>query len=291
MRISVIIPTRHRNEHLAQCLERLAPGRQTLAAADYEVIVTDDGSRSTAASMIAEQFPWARWVAGPRRGPAANRNNGAKAAQGDWLAFTDDDCLPEPTWLASYLVAQRPDIEVYEGRTRAHGQLDLLHEAPVNESGGCLWSCNLMISRPLFSRIKGYDEDFEFWCEDMELNSRLRRLAVATRFVPEAIVEHPVRPRPLGWRAGAPWEARVLLWYKEGNRSSPWAWLPKQLVRFRLGQVRRAPLGVKSAAALASAFAELAWVVTHLRFWDRKQRALMATRDPSFPSGMRTSAE
>ena len=90
---SVVIPTCHRNDALAACLERLAPGKQSLAAASYEVIVTDDGSRATSEAMLREKFPWAKWMAGPRRGPAANRNHGAKHANGNWIAFADDDCL------------------------------------------------------------------------------------------------------------------------------------------------------------------------------------------------------
>ncbi len=45
--ISVIIPTRHWNDSLADCLRRLAPGAPTLPANRYEVIVTDDGSAMT----------------------------------------------------------------------------------------------------------------------------------------------------------------------------------------------------------------------------------------------------
>jgi glycosyltransferase involved in cell wall biosynthesis len=105
MLISVVIPTRHRNKALAECLQRLAPGVQTLPADGYEVIVTDDGSVTTAEVLVRERFPWARWTAGPRRGPAANRNHGASVARGDCLAFTDDDCLPSPGWLAAFAAA------------------------------------------------------------------------------------------------------------------------------------------------------------------------------------------
>src|SRR5579862_6697110 len=39
--ISVVIPTRHRNDLLSRCLDCLAPGAQTLSAGQYEVIVSD----------------------------------------------------------------------------------------------------------------------------------------------------------------------------------------------------------------------------------------------------------
>ena len=51
---SVVIPTCHRNDLLARCLDRLAPGAQTLPAARYEVIVSDDGSVTTAEVLLRE---------------------------------------------------------------------------------------------------------------------------------------------------------------------------------------------------------------------------------------------
>lgn len=198
-KFSVIIPTCHRNDDLALCLERLALGRQTLAAADYEVIVTDDGRTSTAEAMLRERFSWARWVQGPRKGPAANRNFGASHAQGDWLAFTDDDCLPEAVWLAELLITIRsaPDIAVVEGCTKPTGpRLRADMECPVNETGGHLWSCNFAIRRRLFIEIGGFDTAFPGPAmEDMDLHFRLKKAGIITIFNPKALVFHPWRPR------------------------------------------------------------------------------------------------
>ena len=55
--------------------------------------------------MVNEEFPMVRWNEGPRRGPAANRNFGARVADGEWLIFLDDDCNPRPGFLAAYLKA------------------------------------------------------------------------------------------------------------------------------------------------------------------------------------------
>src|ERR1700743_99135 len=89
--ISVIIPTCHRNQDLGRCLGALRPDSQK-SPFSYEVIVADDGSKSTAEELIRAEYAWARWVAGPRRGPAANRNAGARNARGAWVLFLDDDC-------------------------------------------------------------------------------------------------------------------------------------------------------------------------------------------------------
>ena len=86
--ISVVVPTRDRPDALARCLAALA--RQRGAALD--IVVVDDSDRGGAVA------PGARVIHGGGRGPAAARNLGARAARGDVVCFTDDDCLPAPDW-------------------------------------------------------------------------------------------------------------------------------------------------------------------------------------------------
>ncbi len=195
--LSVVIPTCHRNDLLAECLERLAPGQQTLSAEHYHVIVTDDGSKTTAEAMIAQRFPWARWMQGPRRGPAANRNGGAAAATAPWVVFTDDDCLPGPAFLQSYAnaISAHPGVLVFEGKTSAEGpRRHPLQSAPINETGGVLWSCNFAINRESFRQLGGFNETFPFAAmEDVDFRKRLKRFGLESRFVPEAEIVHPWR--------------------------------------------------------------------------------------------------
>ena len=193
--VSVIIPTYHRNDLLAKCLDCLAPGVQTLAIEHYEVIVTDDGSQTTAQTMIQTFYPWAKWVAGSSQGPAANRNNGARYAQGEWLAFTDDDCLPDPQWLKAYtqaIVAESSCL-IFEGRVYVdRPRRSLAETSPINESGGYLWSCNFIIHRHIFESLGGFDERFPYAAmEDVELRQRIIKIGQPFKFVRSASVCHP----------------------------------------------------------------------------------------------------
>lgn len=197
MKFSVIVPTCDRPALLRACLERLAPGRQTLPSDAYEVIVTDDGVRPVE-QVIESAFPWARWTRGPRRGPAANRNHGASFARGEWLVFTDDDCLPEAGWLDAFATAIATDavVAAWEGRTYcAEREWGPLRFAPVNERGGLLWSCNLALARGAFTRLGGFDATFPHaHLEDVDLRWRIKRAGLAHRFCPAAAIEHPSRP-------------------------------------------------------------------------------------------------
>lgn len=198
MIFSVVLPTCNRPDTLANCLACLAPGTQTLPDRDYEVIVTDDGRSAAAETLVRERFPWARWTRGPQRGPASNRNHGTTLARGEWIVFLDDDCVPEPGWLAAYAaLAQRGETQVLEGRTRASGERTSIDtEAPVNDCGGYLWSCNFAIRAARFRQLGGFDEGFPGPAmEDVEFRTRLRQQNVPVVFVPGAVVHHPWRRR------------------------------------------------------------------------------------------------
>lgn len=226
-RFSVVVPTCRRNDALARCLNRLMADRQEFPFDQFEVVVADDGPvEDNARLLVTHTYPWARWVAGPRRGPAANRNRGASQARGRWLAFTDDDCLPQPGWLSSF--AKRLDspggdkLRVLEGRTTAGEGTPRgpRYTSPVNEYGGLMWSCNFAVERRFFFELGGFDERFPFpHLEDVDLRLRLDDRQEPYPFVPEALVEHPPRPE-----------------------SSARSWVRSRESAFYLAQKRRVPL-------------------------------------------------
>jgi len=96
---SIIIPTYNRPAMLAECLKSLTeldyPPRV------FEVIVVDDGG-PVSLRPVVESFEKEMQIILLRRengGPAAARNSGIAVARGKYLAFTDDDCKPDPGWL------------------------------------------------------------------------------------------------------------------------------------------------------------------------------------------------
>jgi GT2 family glycosyltransferase len=196
MKLSVIIPTCNRNDLLCKCLDLLAPANQTIVD-DYEVIVTDDSRDDIAKNLINESYPWVKWVGGPKRGPAANRNNGAKMAGGEWLAFIDDDCLPDYHLLLGYqngIKAHSKNV-VFEGCTIVDRPKNKFNEeAPLNLTGGYLFSCNFAIRADYFRQLNGFDENFPYPAmEDSELAYRIRAQGVEMVFLKDAIIMHPWR--------------------------------------------------------------------------------------------------
>ncbi len=283
----MIVPTYHRNDLLHDCLSALAPSVQTIDASEYEVIVTDDGKSSTAEALIRDEFPWARWVAGPQKGPAANRNSGAKQVKGKWLIFTDDDCVPSPGFIAGYKEAVAvSDALAYEGKTTCEeGIPSPMYTSPINISGGCFWSCNIMMERGLFQQMDGFNEQFAVASnEDTDLRERLRAKKIQIQFAPQAAVNHPPRPRISGAKAGRLRETIVQMWYMTGNRSATKisAALLRTVVAENIMLSRQHPLSKNTVVFLVYGVSEFVYVATHLSQWNRRYREAYAHTTPSY---------
>ncbi|HEX5152929.1 MAG TPA: glycosyltransferase [Parafilimonas sp.] len=217
--VSLIIPTCNRNDLLAQCLDRLDPAFQSVNRTEYEIIVTDDSKEIAASDLIKTHYSNVKWAKGPGKGPAANRNNGAKHAKGKWLVFIDDDCLPSKNFISAYqqAIADNKDILAFEGKiTAGNCPVSLLDEAPLNEKGGYFWSCNIAINRLFFEKIGMFDETFPYAAmEDVDLFYRIKKVTDRYLFVPAAEVAHPYRTNKKLVRSAIQRHASIMLYLKK----------------------------------------------------------------------------
>ncbi len=95
VRYSVVIPAYNAGRTLPDTLAALR--NQSVPPEDYEVIVVDDGSTDETPSVVRRLG--AKCITQPNRGPAAARNRGVRAARGEFVLFTDADCVPERDWI------------------------------------------------------------------------------------------------------------------------------------------------------------------------------------------------
>jgi glycosyltransferase involved in cell wall biosynthesis len=271
MKLSVVIPTRTRDVALARCLESLRS--QVISELD-EVIVSDDGVSKTTQGMIESRFSFARWTAGPQRGPAANRNHGASLTNGDFIVFLDDDVEPSPDLLSAYRSAIVSDIDVYEGRTTCRqGLRSPLEDSPINETGGYLWSCNMMIRTTCWQKSGGFDEDFPYpHMEDVAFRDRLAATAVRSSFVASAVVDHPPRPVPGPRLLARQHESYFVYTYKYLGRRPSLYEFAGAFLRHRLGTIRAYRLSSASVVALGSMCVEAAHILKYWHGWDKKWR-------------------
>jgi GT2 family glycosyltransferase len=183
---------------LADCLQQLEHDKNVIGNV-FEVIVSDDGNKENSKGMIETNFPWVKWVQGPCKGPASNRNNAASLANGEWLIFLDDDCIPDTGIIGNYMkgIQNNTNTNVFEGRIYADREKRRMdEESPINETGGYLWSCNFMIKTDLFTSLKGFDESFPYAAmEDAEFRYRIQKRKQNIVFLKSASVCHPWRLR------------------------------------------------------------------------------------------------
>src|SRR5690242_8633278 len=100
--LAVVVATQNRADLCTRLLKTLA--EQSLDHSRFEVVVVDDCSDDDtpeALASLARQLPYRlrtlRTEVSRGAGPA--RNLGWQSCTAEFIAFTDDDCLPQPTWL------------------------------------------------------------------------------------------------------------------------------------------------------------------------------------------------
>jgi GT2 family glycosyltransferase len=102
---SVVVATRDRPAQLAACLRSL----QFLDYPDYEIIVVDNAPRTQeTVSLLRDVYgdmTHVRYVREDCPGPSRARNRGIMQAEGEIIAFTDDDVLVDSRWLAELVVS------------------------------------------------------------------------------------------------------------------------------------------------------------------------------------------
>jgi GT2 family glycosyltransferase len=130
--------------------------------------------------------------------PARQRNLGWRAARAGLVAFTDDDCRPEPDWLERLLevAAGRPGA-VVQGATRPDPlEHDVfaaphVHTLTVDPPGRFAQTCNILYPRDLIERLGGFDER-AVTGEDIDLSLRAQEAGAALAAAPDAVVNHAV---------------------------------------------------------------------------------------------------
>lgn len=109
--ISVVILTAKRPEKLKNCL--LSLEKQVFD--DFEVILIDNDPSTETESIIHELSLEVRLIDNPGAPSYAEaRNKGIEAANGEFIAFIDDDCVADPAWLL-HLSESAPEVDAIGG--------------------------------------------------------------------------------------------------------------------------------------------------------------------------------
>ncbi len=234
MNWTVLVCSRDRAGLLAETLASLEgladPG------VPYEVVVVDngsrDGTRAAVEAAAAESPVPLRYAHEPRGGLSAARNAGIGAARGAAIAFTDDDVLVDPGWLAAFAraFAAHP-VDFLGGRVLPRWGAPRPGWLPEGRTRGEIWGAvalfdygddarplskplgaNMAFRRAPLEAVGGFREDLgrdAASLKGQEVPELLLRLEAAGGrggwYVPDAIVHHWIPPDRLTKRYFRRW--------------------------------------------------------------------------------------
>lgn len=101
--ISIIVPCKNRIEKLKECLESiqvaLDKAKGTFVDLESEVIVVNDHSDEGFSKNVKEKFPSFNVLDSTGFGPGFARNYGIEKSKGEYIFFTDSDCVVDENWI------------------------------------------------------------------------------------------------------------------------------------------------------------------------------------------------
>ncbi len=208
--VSVVISSYNRASQLPTALDALC--RQT-GDVPYEVILVDNNSTDSTAEVVESRrrlHPHLRYLFEPMQGLPYARNTGVLAAQGDIVAFTDDDVVVGPEWVSTItrVFDENPDVDMLGGRVRpiwpasvpawitprqlgpfALGERgDTPQRVNAENAAPCLVGANFAFRRKVFDRVGLFDPRF-VKSQDREIQLRLWRAGGNGLYCPELAIE------------------------------------------------------------------------------------------------------
>lgn len=187
--VSFVIPTYNRDHLLKDVIYSLIYQMNDL---DYEILVIDSSTTGSTNALV-EDFcdDRIRYFNILENSPSAKRNFGLHRANFDWVAFLDDDCVPDQNYLSTLnntLALNDSAMNVFCGyiqypskwimasnyfrfRNEAHYNLK---KPPKNIEFQHITTMNMLINKNCVSKYNNYfDENYTFHCEDIDFGLRL----------------------------------------------------------------------------------------------------------------------
>jgi glycosyltransferase involved in cell wall biosynthesis len=242
MKLTVILCTYNRGQLLAKALESVAASTVP-PSVEWEVLVVDNNSRDQTREIVRDfcgRYPGRfRYLFEPEQGKSYALNSGIREAQGDVLAFMDDDATVEATWLRNLtgalhngkwggaggrIVLQWPSslpgwVSV-EGPLARHGFPGFDQGPEAKELIGPPFGANMAFRKEMFEKHGAFRADLgpnpgsEIRSEDTEFGRRVIAAGEHLRYEPSAVVYHPVPEERINKKHFLKW------WFDHGRATA-----------------------------------------------------------------------
>ncbi|MBD2771537.1 glycosyltransferase [Iningainema tapete] len=242
--ISAIICTHNRDIYLGAAIDSLLAQDFALG---FEVVVVDNGSSDRTEKVVEQRAddPRLKYVYEPVLGLSVARNTGAKVANGEILAYLDDDAVASSSWLKVLYSAYQnnPKLAIAGGKvtllwpsgvqpprwlstglTANLGAYDLGDSLVYIENPGSTpRGLNYSIRRCFLDEIGGFDTNLGRVGTNLLSNEELQMTEYALQrgwqvaYLPDALVAHNVAPERLkrSWFLNRGWWQGISECYRE----------------------------------------------------------------------------
>jgi glycosyltransferase involved in cell wall biosynthesis len=242
--ISAIICTHNRDNYLGAAIDSLLA--QDFAA-EYEVVVVDNGSSDRTSEVVKQRLgnPRLKYVFEPILGLSVARNTGAKVANGEILAYLDDDAVASDRWLQILFSAYQnnPKLAIAGGKVTLLWPQDI--QPPkwlspglagnlgaydlgdsivyIDQPGLTPRGLNYSIRRNFLEEIGGFDPNLGRVGKNLLSNEELQMTELALQkgwqvaYLPDALAAHNVSPERVNrsWFLSRGWWQGISECYRE----------------------------------------------------------------------------
>ncbi len=187
--VSVIIITKNHSRYLKRCLDSLL----VQGYKNYEIIIVDHNSTDNTKKLVetynSEKIKYFFYK--KEKNIAAVRNFGIKNSVGDYIFFTDADCMVAKNWLEEGVnLLDKNDIAGVEGKTIAeHQNFGASEHFVENYTGSQYQTCNIAYKRKDLIDCDMFNEKYSIAYEDVDLALRIKKKSKII-FNPSMLVFH-----------------------------------------------------------------------------------------------------
>ena len=181
------------------------------AGLSWDVWIVDNNSKDETAALVAsfaESEPRIHYLFEPAQGKSHALNRGVRQASGNIVAFTDDDCIPDPHWVANIgaafaadaklgLVGGRVELfNIADHPTTTRTWRDRRLVSSASDALSLIIGCNMAIRSDLLRAIGDFDplitpgsgKDAGF--EDTDMIYRAFKKGIRIEYLPNILVHH-----------------------------------------------------------------------------------------------------
>lgn len=223
--VSVVIVTLNRASWLSSVLSALRHQNYS----PFEIIVVNGPSTDNTEEVLATHAEMIRVGRCLQHNLSTSRNIGIEMAEGEFVAFLDDDAVPDENWIADLVAGfDSPEVAgtggtVYDSRFNCvqyhfcvanrlgEARFDLSTMPPCYPGASqfpYMVGCNCMYRRDLLIKIGGFDQEYDYYLDETDVCVRLVDAGYRLRKLANAVVYHASAPGPVRNSSGV-----VTKWY------------------------------------------------------------------------------